>query len=160
MLEAAGEAIIICALLLPRYVKRLCCNNETHMVNLTGQRRTSRRSSATVERPARTSSKRRARSTVWPQHRHLQPPKLFLSGGRPRRDPLQCRTFHLERGRPSNYLLYDPNSTLQCTEQCTQSSTQQYRHILVYSFCHTVIGMLVSMDESATLAEYWPIICK
>ena len=33
MLEAAGEAIIICALLLPRYVKRLCCNNEAHMVN-------------------------------------------------------------------------------------------------------------------------------
>ena len=33
MLEAAGEATIICALALPHYVKRPCCNDDVHMVN-------------------------------------------------------------------------------------------------------------------------------
>ena len=32
-LEAASTATIICALALPRYVKRPCCNDENHMVN-------------------------------------------------------------------------------------------------------------------------------
>ena len=33
VLEAAGSATIICALALPRYLKRPCCNDENHMVN-------------------------------------------------------------------------------------------------------------------------------
>ena len=33
VLEVAGSATIICALALPRYVKRPCCNDENHMVN-------------------------------------------------------------------------------------------------------------------------------
>ena len=33
VLEEAGTATIICALALPRYVKRPCCNDENHMVN-------------------------------------------------------------------------------------------------------------------------------
>ena len=33
VLDAAGAAIIICALPLPRYVKRPCCNDEDHMTN-------------------------------------------------------------------------------------------------------------------------------
>ena len=33
VLEAAGSAIIICALPIPRYVTRPCCNDEGHMTN-------------------------------------------------------------------------------------------------------------------------------